>query len=306
MDRTEKASRVAAGALLRVTRDVWHERRPSFQYGFVLAKPPSHHSTPNEQFLRYKGLYDLDGLGPGLRAAVEAGRAVPNGFCHLNSMASAVAYLLNLPAGGGEPSAPRRPRKVVIFDIDVHLGDGTESMFWSNPDVHHVDIHEDASDLTEERDATLTGDPALAPDSNLSILIEDIEYPICPEPAADSIRRYKCAVRGAIPTVAAWMGQPGAGGDIPVAGADAPVDVMFFVSAGFDAMAHDGFGTQHLDAAWYRWFVLTLRKRFPRVPIVFNLEGGYNAANVVDGVRTILESLSVSQGSAEWQRDCYA
>eukprot|EP01052_Picozoa_sp_SAG31_P025817 SAG31_NODE_2289_length_6000_cov_3.020336_4_plen_201_part_00 len=135
MDRTEKASRVAAGALLRITRDIWHDKRPRFQYGFVLAKPPSHHSTPNEDLLRYRGLYDLDDLPADLRAAAEAGQAIPNGYCHLNSTACAVAYLLNLPMKDSNPSGPHRPRKVVIFDIDVHLGDGTESVFWSNPDV---------------------------------------------------------------------------------------------------------------------------------------------------------------------------
>ncbi len=135
MDRTEKASRVAAGALLRVVRDVWHEKRPRFQYGFVLAKPPTHHSTPNEELLRYRGLYDLDDLPAELQAKALAGQAIPNGYCHLNSMACAVAYLLNLPLKTLGQTGPCRPRKVVIFDIDVHLGDGTESTFFSNPDV---------------------------------------------------------------------------------------------------------------------------------------------------------------------------
>ena len=97
MDRTEKASRIAAGALLRVVRDVWHDKRPCFQYGFVLAKPPTHHSTSNEDLLHYRGRYDLDDLPPELQKMVRVGQAIPNGYCHLNSMACAVAYLLNLP-----------------------------------------------------------------------------------------------------------------------------------------------------------------------------------------------------------------
>jgi hypothetical protein len=86
MCRTEKASRVAAGALLRVTRDIWHDKRPSFQYGFVLAKPPSHHSLPNEHFVHYKGRYDVDGLPPSLRASLQAGQVLPSGYCHFNSV----------------------------------------------------------------------------------------------------------------------------------------------------------------------------------------------------------------------------
>lgn len=145
MDRTEKASRVAAGALLRVVRDVWHDKRPCYQYGFVLAKPPTHHSTSNEDLLHYRGLYDLDDLPIDLQEVAKAGQAIPNGYCHLNSMACAVAYLLNLPHWTDTKSelahtGPYRPRKIVIFDIDVHLGDGTESMFWSNPDVPHPSL----------------------------------------------------------------------------------------------------------------------------------------------------------------------
>jgi len=135
MDRTEKAARVAAGALLRVVRDIWHDKRPRFQYGFVLAKPPTHHCTPNEALMRYRGRYDLDDLPAELQAKARAGQAIPNGYCHLNSMACAVAYLFNLPPKALGQTGPYRPRKVVIFDIDVHLGDGTESTFYSNPDV---------------------------------------------------------------------------------------------------------------------------------------------------------------------------
>ena len=133
-----KRPRVLLPALLGVVKDIWHDQRPRFQYGFVLAKPPTHHSTPNEELLRYRGLYDLDDLPAELRAKALAGQVLPNGYCHLNSMACAVAYLMNLPTKAisnlGQ-TGPCRPRRVVIFDIDVHLGDGTESTFFSNPDV---------------------------------------------------------------------------------------------------------------------------------------------------------------------------
>ena len=344
MDRTEKAARVAAGALLRVVRDIWHDKRPRFQYGFVLAKPPTHHCTPNEALMRYRGRYDLDDLPAELQAKARAGQAIPNGYCHLNSMACAVAYLFNLPPKALGQTGPYRPRKVVIFDIDVHLGDGTESTFYSNPDVplsfnmlhaqhktldipgnlnpinlqsywlahrwcveqvYHVDFHEDADDLTQGKDATLTGHPTWAPDSNASISIENIgaDSPNL-DARADSTSRYKRAVEAVIPSVWRWLSLSEADGDVlgDPCGANATVDVMFFVSAGFDAMMDDGFGTQHLDAAWYRWFVIVLRKQFPRVPIVFNLEGGYNPTNVVSGMENILGALSIRQGSEEWDR----
>ena len=174
--------------------------------------------------------------------------------------------------------------------------------------VHHVDFHEDADDLTLGRDAAQTGDPKWAPDSNLSIAIENVSSDsTSPDARVDSVCRYKRAVREAIPTVHTWLSRPSADGEIPtsISTADAPNDVIFFVSAGFDAMMDDGFGTQHLDAAWYRWFVVILRKNFPHIPMVFNLEGGYNSTNVINGVESVLEALSIPQGSAEWKRDYY-
>eukprot|EP01047_Picozoa_sp_COSAG01_P064862 COSAG01_NODE_8657_length_2706_cov_1.345608_3_plen_193_part_00 len=191
----------------------------------------------------------------------------------------------------------------------MHLGDGSESAFWSNPDVLYVDFHEDSSDLTLSQDATLTGDPEYAPGSNLSVCVEDIDAAEStntgPRAGAASVWKYKRAVRAAIPTVRRWMKQPGAGGQVPAPGADEAVDVIFFVSVGFDAMANDGFGTQHLNSTWFRWFTLTLRKSFPRVPMIWNLEGGYNPANVVAGMENILGALSEIEGSAEWERDYY-
>ncbi len=174
--------------------------------------------------------------------------------------------------------------------------------------VYHVDFHEDADDLTQGEDAALTGHPTWAPDSNVSISIEDIgDDPLNLDARADSVSRYKRAVRAVIPSVRRWLSQPKADGEVSgdPCSANTPVDVMIFVSVGFDAMMDDGFGTQHLDATWYRWFVVVLRKHFPRVPIVFNLEGGYNPTNVVNGMEQILGALSVQQGSEEWERAYY-
>lgn len=174
--------------------------------------------------------------------------------------------------------------------------------------VLHVDFHEDADDLTQGRDEELTGDPTWAPNSIVSISVENVggDLPHL-DARANSVSRYKRAVRRVMPTVRAWLNQPSADEEIPLdhSGRNAPVGDFFFVSAGFDAMMGDGFGTQHLDAAWYRWFVVMLRKQFPHVPMVFNLEGGYDPTNVVNGIERVLEGLSVAQGSPEWERDYY-
>ena len=69
---------------------------------FVLGRPPGHH----------------------------AGRAVGMGFCLVNNVAVAAATL----AGRGE--------RVAVVDWDVHHGNGTQDIFWSDPSVLYVSIHQ--------------------------------------------------------------------------------------------------------------------------------------------------------------------
>ena len=52
------------------------------------------------------------------------------GFCLLNNVAVTAAHLRD----HGE--------RVVIVDWDAHHGNGTQDMFWSDPDVMYVSMHE--------------------------------------------------------------------------------------------------------------------------------------------------------------------
>lgn len=76
----------------------------------VLARPPGHH-------------------------AGKAGRALgaPTlGFCIFNNAAAAV---LGFREAGRE--------RVAVIDFDAHHGNGTQEIFWKDPGVLHIDIHED-------------------------------------------------------------------------------------------------------------------------------------------------------------------
>jgi acetoin utilization deacetylase AcuC-like enzyme len=55
---------------------------------------------------------------------------VPMGFCLLNNIAVTAAALV----AGGE--------RVVIVDYDAHHGNGTQDIFWNDPDVLYVSLHE--------------------------------------------------------------------------------------------------------------------------------------------------------------------
>jgi len=62
-------------------------------------------------------------------------RDAASGFCILNNVAIAAEY------------ARKRADRVAILDIDIHHGNGTQSIFYDRPDVLFVSIHRDPLDF---------------------------------------------------------------------------------------------------------------------------------------------------------------
>jgi len=91
----------AAGGAMAVVDHVWSQRA---RRGFALTRPPGHHAT------RARGM----------------------GFCLLNNVALAAAYLIQ------EKSASR----LAIVDLDLHHGNGTQDIFYSRDDVFYISTHQ--------------------------------------------------------------------------------------------------------------------------------------------------------------------
>ncbi|MCC5951595.1 MAG: histone deacetylase [Acidimicrobiia bacterium] len=70
--------------------------------GFCAIRPPGHHATPTRSM----------------------------GFCLLNNVAVTARYL----ASAGD--------RVLIVDYDAHHGNGTQDVFWADPQVVYVSLHE--------------------------------------------------------------------------------------------------------------------------------------------------------------------
>lgn len=102
---TMRAALTAAGASLTAAETALEGR-----VIIVLPRPPGHHA--------------------GRRG--RAMGALTQGFCIFNNAALVVARLLELGV-----------KRVAVLDFDSHHGNGTQEIFYSDPRVLHVDLHED-------------------------------------------------------------------------------------------------------------------------------------------------------------------
>ncbi len=178
------------------------------------------------------------------------------GFCLFNNVAVAAAHALT----------ELECKRVLILDPDVHHGNGTQHSFWDRSDVLYVSSHRyPFYPGTGAVDEIGVGDGA--------------GYTVnLPVPAgmgdADFHHLYATIVG---PVVAEF--QPD----------------LILVSAGFDTWKNDPLGGMAVTAEGYRaLFSLFLRWTEEHCPgrIVFALEGGYDPAGLVAGVRTSLELAS--------------
>ncbi len=79
--------------------------RGSARNAYALSRPPGHHCLPDW----------------------------PNGFCLLNNIAVAIRSVQSAGLA----------RRIAVVDWDVHHGNGTEAVFWEDPDVLTISLHQD-------------------------------------------------------------------------------------------------------------------------------------------------------------------
>ena len=103
----------SAGGAITAARLVLEGRE---QRAFALVRPPGHHAM----------------------RVVHGNR----GFCNINNEAIMLAWIRDRYEGPGG-----RPLRIAVVDTDVHHADGSQDVFWNDPDTLFISLHQDGRTL---------------------------------------------------------------------------------------------------------------------------------------------------------------
>jgi len=189
---------------------------------------------------------------PGHHAKVEKAK----GFCFFNNVAICARYAQQI----------YNMKNVLIIDWDVHPGDGTTSIFYDDPSVFVVSIHQDGIFSKAVGSTTQTGEGE-GEGSIFNIPVKergDIN---------DYLRLFEPEL-----IKAAQMCQPD----------------LIFISCGFDAHYSDPVGNMNLDEKSFQRFtkfVKEIANQYCGGKIISLLEGGYNTKTLKNSVLAHVETL---------------
>lgn len=190
------------------------------KFGFLALRPPGHHATPD--------------------------RAM--GFCLINNIGVTAGVLASQGA------------KVAIIDWDVHHGNGTQAMFYTDPRVLYMSIHQFPFYPYEGRAEEVGAGPGVGTTVNI------------PVPAGTAGDGYRAAFQEII---------------IPVLRQFAPDWIL--VSAGYDAHSEDPLAELRLEADDFGWMASQLSAI--QKPVLLFLEGGYHLPALTTSVTATLLGL---------------
>lgn len=186
--------------------------------GFALVRPPGHHALPE--------------------------RAM--GFCLVNNAAVAARFA----------QAELGLARVAILDWDVHHGNGTQAIFWDDPSVLYVSLHQwpfypGTGGPTEQTDTVLN--VPMAAGSGDEEYLRAFDHVVAP-----AVERFR--------------------------------PDLLIVSAGFDAHVDDPLAHMRVSEEGFREMARRAAALAPRLAAV--LEGGYNLATLPALVQAALEGFA--------------
>lgn len=196
---------------------------------YALSRPPGHHCTAD----------------------------FPNGFCLLNNIAVAIRAM----------QAEGLVGKVAVVDWDVHHGNGTEAIFWQDPDVLTISLH-------QERNYPLDtgGTDAQGAGAGLGF---NLNLPL--PPGAGHVSYLQAITRVVLPALDRFRPD------------------LIVVACGFDAAAVDPLGRMLCTAETFRLMTRQIMSAADRLcdgRLALVHEGGYSEVYVPFCGHAVLEELS--------------
>jgi acetoin utilization deacetylase AcuC-like enzyme len=149
-------------------------------------------------------------------------------------------------------------QRVLIVDWDVHHGNGTQALVEREPDIRFVSMHQwpwyPGTGAAAERGAGNCFNLPMAAGLPPAAYVETLW-------------------RGVELATTSWIPD------------------LVLISAGYDAMLGDPLGGFTLEPPHYARWIERLRERFPRVPIVALMEGGYAPERLAAGVVATVQAM---------------
>ena len=187
----------------------------------------------------------------------EAGRAM--GFCFFNQAAIAALHARSVHG----------LTRIAVVDFDVHHGNGTQDIFWSDKDLFYGSTHQ----------MPLYPGTGAAGETGVGNIFN------APLKAGDGGEEFRAAMEGVI---------------LPALNLFEPE--LLIISAGFDAHIRDPLGSLQLvekDFAWATLQLMDIADHHCQGKIVSVLEGGYDLQGLAGGVGVHLQALMHGRSMAD-------
>jgi acetoin utilization deacetylase AcuC-like enzyme len=176
---------------------------------YSIGRPPGHHATRNKAM----------------------------GFCIFNNLAVTLEYLRQV----------KKIEKFLIFDFDVHYGNGTAEIFYEDPQVLYISIHQDPRTLFPGSGFKEEIGRGEGEGTNLNI----------PLPPGSNSDDYKYILQRILKSAAEEFSPD-----------------FYLVDVGFDGHRDDPLSSINLDDQFFEWIAVEMMDLAKSLTII--LEGGYD------------------------------